>query len=105
MTSSLSNAQFMSASEVKKRFSNPDRSPGQWSAKASYAGKLEEAKNSGLYDQIKTEGIQNPIVLQKPGTQRFSSLGVKPQIFDGTHRLAIMHDIDPNAQVPVRFKD
>jgi hypothetical protein len=99
----LSQIQFMAASEVKKNFTNPDRAVGEYTQKQSYRSKLQESKDSGLYESIKKEGIKNPIVLQQRKNRLISKI-FKPQIFDGTHRLVTMHDIDPNAQVPVVFK-
>ena len=94
---------FMKAADVKKNFVNPDRLPGQFTSKSSYAAKLDAAKSNGLYNQIQSEGIKNPIVLQQPGAQRFSFI-TKPQIFDGTHRLSVANDIDPNSMVPVKYQ-
>ena len=74
----LSQIQFMPASEVKKNFTNPDRAVGEYTQKQSYRSKLQESKDSGLYESIKKEGIKNPIVLQQRKNRLISKI-FKPQ--------------------------
>jgi hypothetical protein len=93
---------MMKASEVRSKFVNPDRDPGQFTQKQSYRAKLSEAKSSGLYDSVKSEGVREPIKLQQPGDQRFPRI-FKPQIIDGAHRLSVAQDIHPDTMVPVQF--
>lgn len=57
-----------------------------------YGGKKES-----LYDNIKKEGVQTPVHL------RLTNYGSGVRVWDGDHRIATAHDIDPNMEVPVRY--
>lgn len=64
-------------------------------SKALYAKASES-----LYDQIKREGIKNPLNIYVDAKNEEKIL------FDGHHRLAVMNDIDPEAYFPVnRFNE
>lgn len=71
-----------------------------------YANKLQESKDGGwngntsndrLYTSIKKEGVKSPVQL------RIRHAKKDVQIWDGHHRLASAHDIDPNMEIPVRY--
>ena len=63
--------------------------------------KLKKSKDSGLYDDIKANGVKNPIsVIHYKGSDR----GVAPQeIFEGHHRLISAYYIAPDKPIPVRI--
>ena len=63
--------------------------------------KLEESKKSGLYNNIKRNGVLDPVNIGE------GHWGVwKPGVVsDGHHRIASAFDIDPNMLVPVKHQD
>ena len=69
------------------------------------AQKLRESKEGhpyggykdSLYDNIKKEGVKTPVHL------RLVNYGGGVRVWDGDHRIATAHDIDPNMEVPVRY--
>lgn len=63
-----------------------------------YFGKQHKGGES-LYDSIKQEGVKTPITL------RFRNKENDIQIDDGHHRIVSAHDIDPNMEIPVRYRD
>ena len=71
------------------------------------ATKLRESKEGhpyggykdSLYDNIKKEGVKIPVHLRLMSARR----GGGTQVWDGDHRIATAHDIDPNMEVPVRY--
>lgn len=73
--------------------------------------KVQEAKTEGLYNEIKNEGVQDPITIgQHPFSVRgrtydyFPGADYKgPVIEDGHHRIAVANDINPNAEIPVQY--
>jgi len=81
------------------------KSPGVYKKKLQeskqtsyYFGKQQKSKKS-LYDSIKQEGVKIPITL------RFRNKENDIQIDDGHHRIVSAHDIDPNMEIPVRYKE
>jgi hypothetical protein len=74
--------------------------------------KVQEAKTEGLYNEIKNEGVQSPITIgQHPFRvasgrvyDYFPGADYKgPVIEDGHHRIAVANDINPNAEIPVKY--
>jgi len=64
--------------------------------------KLREAKESGLYDDIKQNGMQKPIwVDSEPGSE-IVYLGKQP-IVQGHHRLACLLKLAPDTPVRVEY--
>ena len=57
--------------------------------------KRREAKKSGLYDSIKSEGVREPVDIN-------SSFRGKGELVNGHHRVAAAMAIDPNMIIPVR---
>lgn len=62
--------------------------------------KLSESKRSGLYSNIKSRGVTEPVSLGQ-GRWGVYKRGV---VSDGHHRIAAAYDIDPNMLVPVEHQ-
>lgn len=73
--------------------------PKEEGRRALFQLKLEEAKNSGLYDSIKVLGVTEPILVIRPedGAEEGYPEGY---IYDGFHRLSSAVDIDLEMIVP-----
>jgi hypothetical protein len=67
----------------------------QKTAKVVMARKVREAKRSGLHEDIKQKGVQEPVSIVN-GHPGFGSY-----VADGHHRVASAMSIDPNMLVPV----
>ncbi|CAB4185817.1 hypothetical protein UFOVP1130_134 [uncultured Caudovirales phage] len=74
--------------------------------------KIKEAKRDGLYDEIKSEGVQTPITIgQHPMRVRsgrvydyFPGANYEgPVIEDGHHRISVANSIDPKMEIPVKY--
>ena len=64
-------------------------------AKTVMARKLRRAKQTGLYDSIKTEGVKQPVIVEHHPVS-----GKK--VIEGHHRIASAMAINPNMLLPVR---
>jgi hypothetical protein len=58
-----------------------------------YEDKVSQAKESGLYDDIKKNGVKEPVWV--------SFSGEKPEVVDGHKRVFSAFDVDMDMEVPV----
>lgn len=93
---------FMSAREIQADWAPGETSPitGQvddtlWTAKA------DEARQSGLTESIRREGVRDPVTLDfnDPHPSGRGSSG--PAVYGGHHRIAASAEIDPDRLMPV----
>lgn len=77
---------------------------------ATNQNKLDEAKTGGvrdarykakedsptLYSDIKKRGVVDPVFVGW-------NMHGKNQIWDGNHRIAVAHDINPQSEIPVQY--
>jgi hypothetical protein len=61
---------------------------------AMYEDKVSQAKASGLYDDIKKNGVKEPVWV--------SFSGEKPEVVDGHKRVFSAFDVDMDMEVPVQ---
>jgi hypothetical protein len=66
-------------------------------AKVLMARKVRESKKSGLYEDIKQNGVKKPVELGQ-------GYGPGIKVLDGHHRVASAMSIDPNMLVPVTHR-
>ena len=70
------------------------------SAKNSiFARKLQEAKNSGLYKDIKSNGVKSNVVVDHTDADYPEGF-----LYEGHHRVASAVDIDPSIPIKVTHK-
>ena len=60
-----------------------------------YQSKGPSLTYSGLREDIKKNGVQEPI--------RLDDRNGEPTIMDGHHRTAIAHDLNPDSYIPVKY--
>jgi hypothetical protein len=79
--------------------------------------KRNEARMEGLDKEIKAEGVKEPItIMQNPHVFNHHHTGKLvvddyfpghdykgPMIADGHHRIVVANDINPNAEIPVKY--
>lgn len=121
MTNNLNPQQFMTTREIVGAYRPNDRLPkdstdeGVWARKlgdtkandkrGDMVLSLEPLKLGTLHDHIAARGVQNAVTLiTNPDSVHPSdrAMGIRGSVFDGHHRIAAMHDIDPDVPIPVQ---
>ncbi len=71
---------------------------GHPSEEAFWNRKGDEAQAVGLHKSLRKEGMVNPVRLSRHGRGEMS-------VFNGFHRIAAAHDIDPSWMIPVTYTE
>jgi len=71
---------------------------GHPSEEAFWNRKGDEALAVGLHRSLRKEGMVNPVRLSRHGRGEMS-------VFNGFHRIAAAHDIDPSWMIPVTYTE
>ena len=107
----LNQQQFKTAGEIVANYRPNDRLPKDKSDDAVWARKLKAAKTGNdmvlgldpvrtgsLHDHIRERGITSPVILQRDAPE-----GERPALLDGHSRIAVQHDVDSSAPVPIEY--
>lgn len=66
-----------------------------------YDRKLRESKETPLYNSIKEQGVQKPVLIT--AMHNDDETGWDELIDDGHHRAVSAHDINPEMYVPIEY--
>ena len=102
---SLSQTQFMTAKQLRgMRMQSVEAAIGQGRVgtkqgitKSIMAKKLREAKKSGLHEDIKKNGVKEPVHITT------NPINNEHTLADGQHRVAAAMTIDPKMKIPVKY--
>ena len=66
--------------------------------------KMQESKETPLYNSIAEQGVQKPITLDTMSFNEDDPSDYEEVIRDGHHRVAAANDINPNMYIPVTYR-
>jgi len=91
-------------------FNAPKANEAMWASKLKTTREATMGDGRSLYDHM-AEGIRKPVDLVSPTRRIVSntnpdtqvSVGYKPHLVDGHHRVAVANDVNPDQLVPVSW--